>query len=118
MINYRDSRINLFTAIYDDLNSLLANNTNFNVQLSSFNSRVIQFYGVVSTLNNLITNSMSGLAVTSNCNSLADKMRLVYNVYCINFQAQIIRIAVCSMVMLCLMFMGIIAGSRLGMMYY
>lgn len=40
IINYRDSRINLFKAIYDDLSYLLANNTDFNIQLSSFNSRV------------------------------------------------------------------------------
>jgi hypothetical protein len=118
IINYRDNRINLFTAIYDDLNSLLASNINFNNKLSSFDARVISFYGAVSSLNNLITNSMTGLAVTANCNSLADKMKFVYNVYCINFQAQIIKIALCSFLMLGLMFLGIIAGSRFGLMYY
>ena len=118
IINYRDNRINLFTAIYDDLNSLLASNINFNNKLSSFDTRVISFYGAVSSLNNLITNSMTGLAVTANCNSLADKMKFVYNVYCINFQAQIIKIALCSLLMLGLMFLGIIAGSRFRLMYY
>lgn len=118
ILNYRDSRINLFTAIYDDLNSLLGNNTSFNSKLDGFSSKIIQFYGVVSSLNNLITNSMDGLAVTANCNSVADKMRFIYNVYCINFQAQIIKIALCSLLMLALMFLGIIAGSRFGMMYY
>ena len=49
--------------------------TNFNTQLGNFKSRVDQFYSTVSTLNNLITNSLTGLAVTSNCHSLSDKLK-------------------------------------------
>ena len=117
LIAFRDSRINLFQAISDDLTSILTSNTDFNNQLTAFDGRVTQFYGAVSTLNNLITNTLDGLVLTSNCNSLADKMRFVYNVYCVNFMAQIVKLALCSLFILVLMFFGVIAGSRFGMMY-
>jgi hypothetical protein len=117
LIAFRDSRINLFQAIYDDLTTLLASNVNFNSQLTTFDTKVTQFYGAVSTLNNLITNSLDGLVVTSNCNSLADKCRFVYNVYCVNFMAQVVKLAMCSLCALVLMLLGVVAGSRFGMMY-
>lgn len=117
LIAFRDSRINLFSAIYDDLSTLLADNTQFNNQMALFDSRVTQFYGAVSTLNNLITNSLDGLVVTSNCHSLADKLRFVHNVYCVNFMAQIVKLALCSVMLLILMLLGVVAGSRFGMMY-
>ena len=117
LIAFRDSRINLFQAIYEDLSILLQNNTNFNTQLSLFNVRLAQFYAAVNALNNLITNSLDGLAVTSNCHSLADKLRFTYNVYCINFMAQVTKLALCSLLMLVLMFVAIVAGCRFGMMY-
>ena len=85
LIAFRDSRINLFQAIEDDLTALYTTNSNFNAQLVSFNSRVNQFYSAVATLNNLITNSMDGLTVISNCHSIADKLRFVNNVYCKSF---------------------------------
>jgi hypothetical protein len=117
LIAFRDSRINLFQAIYDDLSVLLQNNTDFNTNLSLFNVRLSQFYGSVNTLNNLITNSLDGLVVTANCQSLADKLRFTYNVYCINFMAQVTKLALCSILMLVLMLVGMVAGCRFGMMY-
>lgn len=117
LIAFRDSRINLFSAIYDDLSALLTTNVNFNSQMALFDSRVTQFYGAVSTLNNLITNSLDGLVTTSNCHSLADKLRFVHNVYCVNFMAQIVKLALCSVLLLFLMLVGVLAGSRFGMMY-
>ena len=117
LIAFRDSRINLFQAIQDDLSALLTSNNNFNTQLTAFDSRVTQFYGAVSTLNNLITNTLDGLVVTSNCNSLADKLRFVHNVYCVNFMAQVVKLALCSLLLLVFMLVGVFAGSRFGMMY-
>lgn len=117
LIAFRDSRINLFQAIQDDLNALLTSNNNFNTQLTAFDGRVTQFYGAVSTLNNLITNTLDGLVVTSNCNSLADKLRFVHNVYCVNFMAQVVKLALCSLLLLVFMLVGVFAGSRFGMMY-
>ena len=76
-----------------------------------------QFYDAVSTLNNLVTNSLTGLTVSSDCKPLADKIRFIYNVYCVNFQAQVTKLALCSIVMLILMLLGVIAGSKFGIMY-
>jgi hypothetical protein len=117
LIAFRDSRINLFQAIQDDLTSLYTSNINFNTQLNNFASRVSQFEAAVSTLNNLITNSLNGLTVTSNCKTLADKLRFVNNVYCVNLMAQIVKLTLCSLLMLGLMLCGVIVGSRFGMMY-
>ena len=47
LIAFRDSRINLFQAIQDDLTSLLTSNNDFNTQLAAFDGRVTQFYGAV-----------------------------------------------------------------------
>lgn len=117
LIAFRDSRINLFQAIQDGLTDLLSQNTNFNTMLGNFKNRVDQFYQAVSTLNNLITNPLNGLIVSSNCHSLADKMRFTYNVFCVNFMAQIVKLVLCSLSLLGLLFGGILAGSRFGMMY-
>ncbi len=117
LIAFRDSRINLFQAIEDDLSALYTTNTNFNTQLVSFRNRVDQFYAAVATLNNLITNSLDGLAYTSNCHSLADKLRFVHNVYCVGFMGQIVKLTLCALVMMVVMLVGVCAGSRFGVMY-
>ena len=54
---------------------------------------------------------------TSNCQPVADKLRFVHNVYCVNFMAQVTKTALCSILLMILMFFGVIAGSRFGMMY-
>lgn len=56
IINYRDSRVNLYQGIKDDLQDLYDLNSDFNDVMDSFRSRVDQFYESVATLNNLITN--------------------------------------------------------------
>jgi hypothetical protein len=117
LIAFRDSRINLFQAIQDALSAILTLNNNFNTQLTDFGNRVTQFYSSVSTLNNLITNPLSGLIVSSNCKSLGDDMRFTYNVFCIKFMAQIVKLVFCSGSLLVLLLGGVIAGSRFGMMY-
>jgi hypothetical protein len=117
LIAFRDSRLNLFQAIKDQLSSLLTQNTNFNTLLGNFNTRVTQFYSSVSILNNLITNPLDGLAVTSNCASISGKLRFTYNVFCKNFFGQVVKLCFCCLIMLVLMFAAIFAGSRFGMIY-
>ena len=56
IINYRNSRVNLFQGIKDDLNDIYSLNTNFNTVMGSYRTRVDQFYGSVATLNNIVTN--------------------------------------------------------------
>lgn len=117
LIAFRDSRLNLFQAIKDKLSALLVLNNNFNTMLSTFNTRVTQFYSAVSTLNNLITNTQTGLIVSSNCKTFADKLRFTYNVFCVNFMGQVVKLALCCIILLILMMGGILAGSRFGMIY-
>jgi hypothetical protein len=78
---------------------------------------VNQFYDAVSTLSNLVTNSINGLTVSTNCRTLGDKLRFTYNLYCVNFMAQVTKLALCSILMLLTMLGGVIAGSRFGIMY-
>ncbi len=117
IIAFRDSRLNLFNAIKDKLSALLTSNNNFNTQLANFDTKVKQFYSSVSTLNNLITNPLSGLVATSNCKTVADKLRFAYNVFCVNFMGQIVQLALCCIILLILMFGGVLAGSKFGMIY-
>lgn len=117
LIAFRDSRANLFRAIKDQLSALLTSNNNFNTMLGTFNTRITQFYSAVSTLNNLITNPLNGLIVSSNCNSVAGKLRFSYNVFCVNFMGQIVKLCLCCIILLILMLGGILAGSRFGMIY-
>lgn len=117
LISFRDSRLNLFQGMEDSLNSLYTQNINFNTNINSYRSRVDQFYAAVSTLSNLVTNPLNGLLVSSNCHSLADEMRFTYNVFCVNFMAQIVKLAVCSLVLMIVMLAGVIAGCRFGMIY-
>ena len=117
LIAFRDTRINLFQALNDDLADLYQSSTNFNKQLINFNSRVVQFYDAVSTLSNLITNNLNGLTVSSNCHSLGDRLKFTYNVYCVNFMAQVTKMALSAILMMILMLLGVLAGSRFGIMY-
>ena len=45
------------------------------------------------------------------------RLCFVHNVYCVNFMAQVVKLALCSLLMLIFMFVAVIAGSRFGMMY-
>lgn len=117
LINFRDSRLNLFQGIQDMLNDIYSRNINFNNLITSFKNRVTQFYAAVSTLNNLITNPLNGLLASSNCQSLAAEIRFTYNVFCVNFMAQIVKLALCSTILLVIMLAGIFAGCRFGMIY-
>lgn len=85
--------------------------------LGTFNTRVTQFYSAVNTLNNLITNTLNGLLVSSNCQSVSGKLRFTYNVLCVNFMGQVVKLCLCCLLLLGLMFGAILAGSRFGMIY-
>lgn len=84
--------------------------------MSSFRSRVDQFYQSVATLNNIISNQLNGLLVTSNCKIIGQDLQAIYNIFCINFMVQIVTIGICTIVMLLIilaaMFTGVIFGVR------
>lgn len=56
LINFRDSRTNLYQAIEDSLTDLYTLNSNFNTVMVSFRAKVDQFYESVATLNNIVAN--------------------------------------------------------------
>ena len=85
LVNYRDSRINLYQNIKDQLNALLTSNNNFNTNLTTFTTNVNNFVTSTQTLNTLVTNAINGLDYSSNCTTLANHIRFVYNSFCINF---------------------------------
>ncbi len=85
LINFRDSRINLFQSLKDQLSALLILNNNFNSNLIAYRVKLNAFYSTVSTLNNLITNKISGLLISANCTVIADNLRFSYNSLCVNF---------------------------------
>jgi len=85
LINYRDSRINLYANIQDQLNVLLTANNNFNTNLGTFTTAVNTFVSNTQTMNTLVTNSINGLDASSNCTTIANHLRLLHQSYCVNF---------------------------------
>ncbi len=85
LINYRDSRVNLYQNIKDQLNATLIANQNFNINIGTFTNKVNSFVTATSTLQSLVTNKVNGLDASSNCITIANNLRFVYNVFCVNF---------------------------------
>jgi len=117
LINYRDSRINLFQGIKDELISLKAQHVQFNTNLDSYKSRVDNFYSSVSTLNNLVTDKISGLLVSSNCQVTGDYLKVTNNAFCHNVMGQVVLMGICCVLLLCVMIGGIITASVFSVRY-
>ena len=113
LINYRDSRVDLFKGIEDALTSIYTRNTDYNNVLASYRTRVDQFYGSVATLNDLVTNEINGLLVTSDCRALANSIKFTYNSFCVNFMGQIVKIGICSLILL----IGSMGGMLTGVIF-
>ncbi|CAM6002165.1 unnamed protein product [Sphagnum balticum] len=56
LTNYRDSRINLYQSLEDQLNALLTLNNQFNANISTFHTNIQSFSTGAATLNSLVTN--------------------------------------------------------------
>jgi hypothetical protein len=85
LINYRDSRINLYQNLKDQLTSLYNSNVALNSKLTGFTGSVNAFKSATSTLNSLVTNQINGVDYSSNCTAIASSLRVIYNVFCVNF---------------------------------
>ena len=85
LINYRDSRINVYQNIKDQLNALLTTNQNLNTNITAFTNKVSTFVTATATLQSLVTNQVNGLDASSNCITIANHLRFVYNTFCVNF---------------------------------
>lgn len=82
--------------------------------LINFRSRVDQLYSSVSNLNNLITNEVDGLLVTSDCTILRDDLMVTYNTFCVNFMSDIASMGLCTLGIGVLMIGGICSASIFG----
>lgn len=85
--------------------------------MGSYRTRVDQFYGSVATINNIVTNEIDGLLVTSDCRALADSIKFTYNSFCVNFMAEIVKVGICTLVLLITSFAAMIAGSIFAVRY-
>lgn len=75
----------------------------FNNNITNFKSKVQGFQGAASDLNNVVSNPLNGLLVTSDCGYIVDSLKFTYNSFCVNMMNDIVRIgwsavavAVCS----------------------
>lgn len=97
LINYRDSRINLYTNLKDQLTNLLNLNTAFNNKIAAFTTGVQDFQLSTLTLKGLVTGQGSGVDYSANCTVVANNLRMLYNIFCVSFiskSVQFGRIAV------------------------
>jgi len=124
IVNYRDSRINLYQNIKDQLTALLAKNTAFNTKITSFTSSVQSFLSATSTLNTLVTNQVNGVDYASNCTAIATSLKLFYNIFCVSFIYKSVQfgthrkyIGICCLVLLAVMVGGMLTGSVFGIRY-
>ena len=92
LTNYRDSRINVYQSLYDELNALLVKNSAYTTNMTGFNAQVNTFFSSVAALNNLVTNQINGLTISADCRVIADSFRFFYNMYCVNFLNRSVKI--------------------------
>ena len=98
IIRFRDSRINLFQGIHDNLQDILTKNVAFNNKLEDFKGRVEGFEYTVTDLNDVVSNSLDGLLVTADCRYIVDTLKFSYNSICINVMHDIVKIGWCTLV--------------------
>ncbi len=89
----------------------------FNTNLNSYKSRVDNFYSSVSTLNNLVTDKISGLLVSSDCNVVGDYLKVTNNALCHNVMGQVVSMGICCVLLLFVMIGGIITASVFSARY-
>lgn len=72
LVRFRDSRLAIFQGLKDQLQELYNINVGFNTLMTSYRTKINQFYESVATLNNIVSNQASGLLVTSDCSTIGD----------------------------------------------
>jgi hypothetical protein len=124
LTNYRDSRINLYQSLYDQLNAMLSVVSTYNTNMTTFGSNVNTFFSSVATISNLVTNQINGLTISSNCTAIADGFRFFQNMYCVNFINRSVKIGtfyhtlvICCMALMVLMAGAVITGGIFGVRF-
>jgi hypothetical protein len=70
LTNYRDSRINLYKGISDQLSDLQLLLNDYSSNMTDFTTKTSTFFSSASALNNLVTNQLNGLVISSNYTTL------------------------------------------------
>lgn len=60
---------------------------------------------------------MNGLLVTSDCRVLGKSTQAIYNIFCVNFMLQIVKIGICTILMLVTMMAAMCMGAIFGTRY-
>lgn len=92
LTNYRDSRVNLYQSLYDQLSAMLSLASTYNANITAFTAKLNNFFSAVSALNNLVTNQLNGLTISSDCRVMADSVRFFRNMVCRNFLLRSVKI--------------------------
>lgn len=108
LVSYRNSRINLFQSLIDQLTNLQSYHSSFNSTLDGFRSNLTSFSSTqtIVDLNNFVTNKIDGLLVSSNCSPIGDRLKFVYNAFCVNAMGSVVQLGICMIVLLCLIIGG------------
>lgn len=77
--------MNLYKNLKDQLSSLLTKNSAFNTKINAYTTKVKDFALATTTLETLVANSVNGLEKSTDCTAVANSLRLLYNVFCVNF---------------------------------
>ena len=93
----------------DQLSNLNNSHISFNAQLSGFRSNLTSFSSTqtIVDLNNFVTNQIDGLLVSSNCSPIGDRLKFIYNAFCVNAMGSTVQLGICMKVLLCIMIGGI-----------
>lgn len=80
--------------------------------LSGFRSNLNSFSSTqtIVDLNNFVTNQIDGLLVSSKCTPIGDRMRFVYNSFCLNTMGNVVQLGICTILLMCLLIGGMLTG--------
>ncbi len=92
LIGYRDSRINLYAALKDQLADLKASSEALKSKIGDFTIATLTFAANTTALNNLVASSVNGASHSTNCSVVAASMRAFHNVFCIDFIDRLAKI--------------------------
>ena len=102
----------MFQGIIDQLTDLQSSHSTFNATFAAFKSNLTSFSSTqtIRDLSNFVTNKIDGLLVSSDCSPIADRMRFVYNTFCVNAMGQAVQLGICMILLLCFMIGGVFTG--------
>lgn len=90
------------------MDAIHTRNVIFNNRIDDFKLKVVGFTNAVSDLSNVVTNSLNGLLVSSDCRPIVDNLRFTYNMFCINTMYDIVRIGYCAVIVSVFSFLGMV----------